>query len=82
MSMENEKSKKEKYDGVHFLVFLTISIFCDYLKGGEIIFPILFMLYFIFSFYFLEKWTKGKIIKYSAAFLILFIIGKVIKIIF
>ncbi|PET71774.1 hypothetical protein CN514_05980 [Bacillus sp. AFS001701] len=82
MSIENEKSKTDKYDGVHFLVFFTISIFCDYLKFGDIIFPILFLLYFIFSFYYLEKWTKGKIIKYLTIFLLLFVIGKVIKIIF
>ena len=79
MSLENEKNKKEQYDGVHLSVFLSMSIFCDYFNLPDVIFPVLFLLYFTFSFYFLEKWAKGKIIKYATFYLILFIIGKIVE---
>lgn len=82
MSIDKVKTNKEQYDGVHFLVFFSIAVFCDYINFGDIIFPILFIVYFVISFYFLEKWTKEKIFKQVALFLLLFVIGKIINFIF
>ena len=82
MSIDKVKTNKEQYDGVHFLVFFSIAVFCDYINFGDIIFQILFIVYFVISFYFLEKWTKEKIFKQVALFLLLFVIGKIINFIF